>query len=73
MPEARFGRELMLRCGPMVIVAAAARIFLRVEPWIWLMPLAVGAVVVAGGALRLREEEGMTGDASRGRGPTAEQ
>jgi len=63
----------MLRCGPMVIVAAVARIFLRVEPWIWLMPLAVGAVVVAGWALRLRDEEGKREDAPRGKGPTAEQ
>lgn len=53
-----FRRELMLRCGPMVIVAAVAHLILGVGPWVWLIPLAVAAMVVLKWAIPLGNQEG---------------
>jgi len=59
--RATFRRELMLRCGPMVIVAAVAHLVLGVGPWVWLMPLGVAAMVVLKWAIPLGNQEGDTG------------
>jgi hypothetical protein len=42
----------------MVIVAAVAHLILGVEPWVWLIPLAVAAMVVLKWAIPLRNQEG---------------
>ena len=47
------GREVMLRTVPLAIVAASAWLFLDAPGWIWLLPLGVGTLVLAGRGLRL--------------------
>jgi len=49
--SASFWRELMLRGGTMLIVAAVAFIFLKAGPWVWLAPVAVAGAVVLKWAL----------------------
>ena len=59
--RAAFQRELMLRCGPMVIIAAVAHLILGVGPWVWLIPLAVAAMVVLKWAILPGNQEVDTG------------
>ena len=57
MNKAAFWRELLIRCGPMVIVAAVAHLILHAEPWVWLIPLAVAAMVFLKRIFSLRDRE----------------
>lgn len=46
MRNPRMWREVFIRGGVTTIVAAIAVLFLRAEPWIWLLPVGVVALVV---------------------------
>jgi len=68
-----FWRELMLRAGTMLIVAAVAHFFLRAGAWIWLTPAVVAGAVVLKRVFygQEREDAAYSSDSSASEGATA--
>lgn len=57
MRDPRCWREVYLRGGIMAIVSAVAFFMLDAEPWIWLLPVVVVAMVLAKWAVRPVEDD----------------
>jgi hypothetical protein len=58
MRDPRCWREVYLRGGITAIISAVAFFMLDVEPWIWLLPVVVIAMVLAKWAVRPAEDDG---------------
>jgi ABC-type dipeptide/oligopeptide/nickel transport system permease subunit len=55
MLDPRCGRELLLRGGITTIMVTIAYFILNAQPWVWLIPLAIIALVCVKWALRPRD------------------
>jgi len=56
MRDPRCWREVLIRGGVMTIVAAVSYFILRVDAWIWLLPVVISALVIVRWAARPPEE-----------------
>jgi hypothetical protein len=52
MRDPRCWREVMIRGGMTLLIAAICAFTLRVSPWIWVLPVGVSALVLLKWALR---------------------
>ncbi|MHB1296845.1 MAG: hypothetical protein ACYC4R_17860 [Anaerolineae bacterium] len=55
MRDPRFWRELLIRGGMMLIIAGITYFFLDAGPWVWLIPVAVAALVAFKWLVRPRD------------------
>jgi len=58
MHDPRCWRELLIRAGIMVLIAAIADFLLGQGPWVWLIPLGTALLVLVKWAARPAEEDG---------------
>ena len=58
MRDPRMWRELFIRGGMTLMIAAICFFILRVGPWVWAIPAVAAALVLAKWAIRPPEEEG---------------
>ncbi len=57
MRDPRCWREVAIRSGVMTIIAAITYFILDAEPWVWLIPVGIAALVLLKWATRPKETE----------------